>query len=204
MPENQPTIERLLDELLEAQRSQLSGRYRYDGGANTHQAIHDPEASAGSRNAAIENPIYPLEEPIYLPDAVTSSDLAEARAGGPVFMLHIDIDGTDPLNVVSGVIAQGLSNVAGGVRPSHFIGRVTSDSLEGAMRHLVVEDFSFQWPDANGSMIDQLEIKLTALSSVTPTAEVSFIARGSGHRHGPYTVQQESTYFRELEVEIDR
>jgi hypothetical protein len=207
MPENQPSIERWLEELLEAQRSQLSGRYRYDGGANAHQAIHDPEASARSRNAAIENPIYPLEEPIYLPDALTSSDLTQARAGrlgGPVFTLYIDIDGTDPINVVSGIIAQGLSNIAVGVASSHFIGRVTSDTLEGAMRHLVVEDFSFQWPDANGGVIDELEIKLTALSSVTPTAEVSFIARGSGHRYGPYTVQQESTYFRELEVEIDR
>jgi hypothetical protein len=204
-------LRRALKELRGAQREseaprQLSGRYQYNRGVSTRQASGGTEASARSRYAMIDNPIYPLEEPIYLPDPVTpggSTKEPAGRQGGIRFTLNIDIDGTDPLNIVSGLVAQDFSNAAGGSEPSHFIGQVTSDTLSGGTRDLVVEDFRFRWPEAGGGEVDRLEVKLAVSSSATPTAQATFIATGSNHRLGPYTAQQASPYFQDVEVEVD-
>lgn len=189
------------------QRTQLSGRYQYNGGVVARQAANSTEGSAEARQATIENPVYLVEEPIYL-DSVDDSGQGLERSQGETFgfTLHIDIDGSYPLNVVSGTVVQDLPTSAGGSERAHFIGRVTSDTLVGGVRKLVVGDFSFQWPgpDASGVTIDRLEVNLPASFPLAPKVEVSFVATASSHCHGPYIAQQESTYFRAVEIEVDR
>ncbi|MGK7914492.1 MAG: M28 family metallopeptidase [Prochloraceae cyanobacterium] len=178
----------------------LSGRYKYNGGANARNGMRDTETAALAGEEALSNPSINLPEPSYISDSLDWDWIWQLR-----FTLHIDIDGHNPLNVVSGTVARGLYVV--GTFPPHFIGRVTSNTLSGTTRNLIVEDFTFSWPGSSVT-IDKLGIALTGGSILfppyPPQAEVTFISQASGTSYGPYTVQQESRYFRDVEVDVDR
>ncbi len=171
----------------------LSGRYVYNGGVSSR---HDGVAGGNSRaytRAELENPMYALPTPVFI-------DAAREGTGGAElsFSLHVDIDGPDPLGVVSGELA---GRAGAGDSPVHFIGRVSQNNPVGAARTLVVDDFSFAWPDS-GHLIDRLELSISTAGG-TPSADVTFIAVTSDRRHGPYKVTQESPFFRHVEVEVD-
>jgi hypothetical protein len=193
----------------ELQRKQLSGRYLYNGEVFARQAANSAEGSAEARYATVTEPIFtPVQDAILLPGPV--DDLGANLDGGQRealgFRLHLDIDGSYPLNVVSGTVLQDLASSAGGSERAHFIGRVTSDTVAAGIRKLVVEDFSFRWPGTEGNegLIDRLQIDLKTSFPLAPSIEVSFIATDTNESHGPYIVHQESTYFHTVEVEVDR
>lgn len=170
-------------------RMQLSGRYKHNGG------VAEQAGRGGVRIASEPSTVHNLDAPIFVDDPAidpaSSDSIIELR-----FNLHIDIDGTDPLDVVSGIVAQGLGE------PAHFIGRVTSNSAAISGRDLVVEDFSFVWP-GTGETVNRLEVGVSGGGGMTPTAEVTFVT-SSSRRHGPFVVRQESTFFRDVEIEVDR
>ena len=178
-------------------RPQLSGRYSHNGGASARTGRGYVEMRDAPSDRILKNPIYNIEEPIFIPPLDWWHVFNQLR-----FTLHVDIDGTDPLNVVSGTVSKGLYFI--GTSPPHFIGQVTSNTSSGSVHNLVVENFSFAWPQSSVT-IDRLEIAITGKSIlIKPTAEVTFISTGTGQRFGPYSVTQESIYFREVEVEVDR
>ncbi len=174
---------------------QLSGRYTCNGGAGGRIAT-----SAGGRRlttAELTNPLYRLEEPVYIsgePPVASPVPVSEE----PAFTLHVDIDGTDPLAVVSGYVASGRV----GAPAAHFIGRVTSDSPGESARAVVVEDFRFAWPGSTNE-IDVLQLDVIAAPGAPPAADVTFVATAPNRRYGPYRAVQQSTYFREVHVEVD-
>lgn len=171
-------------------RSSFSGRYTYNGGASLSNARSAAQASATLVPSVLNNPIYPLNEPIYIPDWGKHPHAVR-------FTLNVDIDGIDPLGVVSGTVASGQTN------PTHFIGRITTDNIIALSRNIVVEDLSFIWSDSSYT-IDKLEINLTAAIFFPPTAQVTFISTATGRRFGSYLAQQASTYFQEVEIDVDR
>lgn len=177
---------------------QLSGRYKYNNGASTREGMLTRVSRYGYGIAVLADPIYKLEDVYYTVESAYASikELLKLR-----FTLHIDIDGTDPLDVVSGTVAKGLYRSPN--QPPHFIGRVTSNTWSGGTHNLVVEDFSFQWPYSTDT-IDRLEIAISGGWFAVPSADVTFIDTSRDHRHGPYSVQRESICFRDVEVEIDR
>ncbi len=170
----------------------ISGRYKYNGGATGRTGISVAEIEAMPSEVALTNPIYNIAQPIYIPN----QRLFPLR-----FTLHIDVDGTDPLNVVSGTVAEGRGLV--NRSSAHFIGRVTSNTLSSGVRNLVVEDFNFLWPE-NVNPIDHLEIAVAESIGIPPIADVTFVATGPNIKYGPYSVKQESKYFLDVEVEVDR
>ena len=171
-------------------RQGYSGRYAYNGGA-----VRD--ADAAGRAEQLADPAFTRDEPIFRAPPVATGTPAQIMR--PRFTLHIDVDGTDALDVVSGSVARGLIPV--GAVP-HFIGRVTSNTGTMFSRKLVVEDFSFTWPGSS-TVIDRLVIRLTGHAFGTPTAEVTFY-RTSGKRHaGPFKAPRSSRYFRDVQVEVD-
>jgi len=187
----------------------FSGRYHYNGGASSREGLPILEAQLGSSYDALRNPIYDLDEPIYVEEAAFLEVLAQPSVVHKSFWellkirftLHIDIDGADPLDVVSGTVAKGVVSIIGWL--PHFIGRVTSNTFCAGGRNLVVEDFSFQWPVSTDT-IDRLEIVVTRSGFAAPTADVTFIDTARSISHGPYTATRESRYFRDVEVEVDR
>jgi hypothetical protein len=214
MSENDTSLAGLFDTVgaavnRELQRTQLSGRYLYNGEVVARQAADTGEGSAGARYATTTDPIFsPVNGAIDLPNPVDDSGASVdgGRRESLGFTLHLDIDGSYPLNVVSGTVVQDLPTSSGGSERAPFIGRVTSDTVTGGIRKLVVGDFSFRWPgtEGNGTIIDRLEVDLPTSFPLRPSLEVSFMATASDYRHGPYIVHQESTYFRTVEVEVDR
>ncbi|MGY1776775.1 M28 family metallopeptidase [Geodermatophilus sp. SYSU D00804] len=156
---------------------QLSGRYAFNGGVADRA---EPEDDT---------------QPVL-------TDLAFDREGRqqlrrPRFTLHVDVDGTDPLGVVSGTV---LISAASPGPPAHFIGRVTAET-PGLHRHdLVVTDLVLPW---GALVVDRLEIGLLRhRPAAPPVAEVVFVA-ATGTRFGPYRARQVSRWFREVEVEVD-
>ena len=83
------------------------------------RTITVPDAES---SAALRNPIYKLSEPVFI-----EASMAATRSGVPIrFSLHVDIDGQEPLNVVSGSVES-----TGGLEaevPQHFIGRVATNT----------------------------------------------------------------------------
>lgn len=152
-----------------------SGRYLFNGGA---QMDNTPSIST----------IHNIEEPVNSPSGSRSS-------GKLQFTLHIDIDGVNPLKVVSGVVAQ--AGIA-----KHFIAQVTSNERTSTGRELTSERFSFDWP-ATGESIDLLNISLFGAGTSNPDAEVTFITTRNVE-YGPFTASRASAFFRSVEVEIDR
>ena len=179
-------------------RRRLSGKYVYNGGASVRQERELAERYAGHDEKAIRDPVHIVGRPIHVVDDSVLTLLRRLR-----FTLHIDIDGTDPLNVVSGTLARGLYLFGAG-GPPHFIGRVTSSTATAAGRELVVEDFSFTWPGTSYT-IDRLEITIERPSWFgQAVANATFVSAGAGRRYGPYAAAQESIYFHNVEVEVDR
>ncbi|MGH2736410.1 MAG: hypothetical protein ACRDKZ_12585, partial [Actinomycetota bacterium] len=88
-----------------------------------------------------------------------------------------------------------------GTSPPHFIGRVTSNTGNLFGKNLVVEDFSFAWPGTS-TTVNRLEIALTGGFFATPTAQMTFKST-AGTTFGPYSVTQQSRFFREVQVEVD-
>ena len=179
----------------EPQAASLSGRYTFNGGVVARAGF----VSADRRPITpveLENPMYALDSPVY-------TEAEAARSGGtildaPVFTLHVDVDGTDPLGVVSGDVTSMATPMDA---PEHFIGRVSENLVEGGVRKLVVDQFRIIWRDT-GEMVDRLEMSLTA-GAGAPNADVTFVVVGGERRRGPYTVARESAFFRQVEVEID-
>lgn len=171
-------------------RSQWSGRYVHNGGAGDSLV-----ASDGSSNRPEPATIHDLDDPIFVDEteAPSAPEALKLR-----FTLHVDVDGSDPLQVVSATVSEGSGPAI------HLIGQVTENaaSASGDGRDLVVESFSAVWP-GTGERIERLELALAGAGLGAPTAAVTFVA-ASGRRHGPFTAAQVSTFFREVEVEIDR
>ncbi len=167
----------------------LSGRYKFNRGLKLI-AVKSYEYAL----APIKTPIYTVEDTARISNINSWMGIYALR-----FTLHIDIDGVDPLNVVSGTVTRWLPGSA-----PHFIGQVTSNTYSGGVRKLVVENFSFNWPSSS-DVIDKLEIDITGggWASTEPVAAVTFIDTTRNHTHGPYSTPQESIYFRDVEVEID-
>lgn len=178
----------------------FSGCYKYNGGANSREGRSFVDRASGQSVAAIENPIYRLDAPVYL-DSPDEYDAAARAPDQLRFTINVDIDGTDPLNVVSGTVALG-PNSPGAASPN-FIGRVTSNTAAGAGRTLLVKDFEFRWPGSNDS-INQLTVELTGASPSNLSAKLTFSDTVLNHQHGPYVVRRSSPYFREVEMDIDR
>jgi hypothetical protein len=173
-----------------ADDSSLSGRYVYNGGVG---------AGSGGLVDAHRRPLTPaeLDDPMHaLPSPVFVAPTAVGRApNDPAVTLHVDVDGTDPLGVVSGDVA-GVAVAA----PEHFIGRVVENLLDGVVRRLTVADFRLTWPDT-GEVVDRLEIAITGRD--TPSADLTFVTAGGRDRHGPFRMARESAYFRQVEIEVD-
>jgi hypothetical protein len=191
------------ENLLEALKNlpfQYSGCYKYNGGASSGKGRGFIDRNSGQSIAALRNPIYKLEEPVYIESAedYSLSDNSEEQLR---LTLNIDIDGSDPLNVVSGAVALGTSSPE--TPFPHFIGRVTSNSASVGGRNLVVEDFRFRWVETNNN-IDRLTIELNGSALIKPAARVIFHDTVRGDQFGPFLLQQESMYFREVEVDVDR
>lgn len=156
---------------------QLSGRYMFNGGAADRTERADDT------------------EPVLTDFALDRESRQQLRR--PRFTLHVDVDGVDALGVVSGTV---LVSAALPGPPAHFIGRVTSET-PGLHRHdLVVTDLVLPW---GALTVDRLEISLLRLRpTAAPEAEVVFVA-ATGTRFGPYRARQVSTWFRDVEMEID-
>ncbi len=182
----------------------LSGRYHYNKGATSRSLgarLASREISTVSR---ADKPTYTdmiqVEDDINAQIASSTTEIDWSQLQKLRFTLHIDIDGIDPLNVVSGTVYKGLMLLP----LPHFIGRVTSNTLAPGERNLVVEDFNFDWPGTT-TTIDRLEITLTGITwGETVNASVTFMSGARGMSYGPYSVAQDSTYFRDVEVEVDK
>ena len=202
-------------------RRQLSGTYVHNGGASARQAAFTDRAGDTVGSTTLNEASAPLDGPVFLPRPIPSPEPPpgpwpqplprpiplprsfDPPAESPVlrirFTVRIDIDGPDPLNVVSGSVAASFTTIN---PTAHFVGRVASLSVASGTTNLVVEDFQFIWP--LGGTIERLEIEIFQLSILgTPNARITFIEPG-GRRHGPFAVPQASRYFHELEYEMDR
>jgi hypothetical protein len=110
----------------------------------------------------------------------------------------IDVDGTDPLNVLSGAL-----------NGSHFIGRVTSSDIGASRARLILdseledgENFVLQWPYER-VRVERIQIDVRSCIR-PPTAEVRFFGGRGRITYGPYTVVRISPYFRDVEIDVDR
>jgi len=173
----------------------LSGRYKNKARASIYK---DPIIQNW-----LERPFVALESPIYLDPAISIIDQVTTLPSlyQICITLHIDIDGADPLDVVSGTVEKRRFFTV--VSSEHFIGRVTSNTYSRGVRNLVVEDLSFTWPGSTVT-IEKLEIAISGGGMLRPTAEVVYKDTDSIRRYGPYYVEQESIYFRDVEIEVDR
>ncbi len=145
----------------------------------------------------LREPVYKINAPIVAQDL---SEIYRRPWSSTSITLHIDIDGTDPLAVVSGTVSKQTLYTLGAIS-RHFIGQVTAQSgsvLTG--QTLVVENFEFTWPGTS-TIIDRCEIVLSNIFN--PNAEVSFLSTGGGKTYGPYSLERTSHYFHEVEFEID-
>lgn len=188
---NGPTSEvpRTLDQLDAplSERQQFSGRYIFGGGV-------DRRFSSNVSNQV--RTIFALDEPILV-----SGGVGEAFREPIRFNLHVDVDGSDSLGVVSGTLEHSDSSFPH--VGASFIGQIsTNDGSINGDRNLVVENFSFDWPQT-GEAIVRLEMVLMGGGVNPPRANVTFVTSGQ-RRFGPYVAEQISHYFRDVEIEIDR
>lgn len=165
-----------------AATGKLSGRYDFNGGVPMLSGRGFVDRS-GNRRAAIANPSHALTQPVF----------AAERATGTRLTLHIDVDGTDPLNVVSGVVADGGTE-------RHFIGRAQQAVTPTGVR-LTVKDFSFKWPGKTNS-VTKATIDVTDSTLTGVVATITFTA--GTKTFGPFSAKKVSPWFREVEVDVDR
>ena len=132
----------------------------------------------------------PLPTPFPIPEGPLAQRLR--------FTLHVDIDGSDALNVVSGNVARGL--LVAPATLERFIGRVTASSSSSGVVNLVVEDFSMPFP--GGGICTRVEIGLNGAPS-SHQADTTFVLT-DGRRMGPHRAIRQSQFFREIEIEVDR
>lgn len=189
------------DTLVEALRAlpfQFSGSYEYEGGARGAEGRRTKVGGTEPSSAALRNPLYRLTQPVY----VEEEEPADARHQSAArFSLAIDIDGPNPLNVVSGSISAGP--VTSGALPVHFLGRVEANAAISGGRRLTVGDFEFEWPNST-NRVTRLDLVLTGSPLTIPVAEVTFVDVAQDRRYGPFVVEQASSYFHEIEVDLDR
>ena len=115
--------------------------------------------------------------------------------------LHIDIDGSNPLNVVSGSVAE-LRLYPVIRRPVHFVGQVVKNKTDPDGRTLMVEGLAFTWPGTRET-ITRLMIKLTPTlpSESTLMAEVTFITAGC-RTEGPFILNRSAVGSRDEEATV--
>ena len=177
-----------LQESSQPTAGQLSGRFSYGSGAGRGRGMSAREFLGQTPVAMSNDPIYDLQEPIYRPEPISYNE-DHVR-----FTLHIDIDGIDPLQVVSGTVAVAHHP------ERHFIGRVTENTVSSQGRDLLVQDLSLYWP-GSGETIESLKVSLVGMP-LLPQALVTFVA--PLRSWGPFTADRESPFFRDVEFEVDR
>lgn len=176
---------------------QWSGRYVYSSLKSIPYAKADELIRQAHAQRLLRiNPSYKLKQPIARQPEIAELFLKTFTT----IRLHIDIDGTNELDVVSGTVNR-WNHYSYRFSTAHFIGRVTSNTAIVGGRQVVVEDFSFSWP-LTTRIIDRLEITLSNIWR--PTASATFLCTADGKTYGPYTIPRTSVYFHEVEFEIDR
>lgn len=184
-------------EVLRSLPFRLSGCFRFNGGASNEPGRGRVDRRAGLSHAELSNPLYELPSPVLFEQP--SNGTRARRNDGVRFTLRIDVDGDDALGVVSGTLAAG----GGGAPYPHFVGKVTEDTEIQQGRRLVVGEFRMPWP-GTVHVVDRIEIELSGSPLNQPKASVLFRATDTERDFGPFVAAQDSTYFREVEVEIDR
>jgi Peptidase family M28 len=165
-----------------AATGKLSGRYDFNGGVPVLSGRGFVDRG-GNRRAGLSDPSHALDAPIFL----------NARNTGTRLTLHIDVDGPDPLNVVSGSVADGDTE-------RHFIGRATQTITPAGVR-IAVQDFSFKWPNTTRSVTKaEIEVTESSLTGIVATAKFT----GGSQSFGPFSAKKVSSWFREVEVDVDR
>lgn len=149
------------------------------------------------RIRVLREPVYKMSSPVVLQD---QPEITYKPWSITNVTLHVDIDGTDPLAVVSGTISRQTMYTFGAIS-RHFIGQVTSRSgLLFADQTLVVENFEFTWPTTS-TVVNRCDIVLSNIFN--PSAEATFVSADGSKTFGPYALNRKSTYFHEVEFEID-
>ena len=87
--------------------------------------------------------------------------------------------------------------------PQHFIGRVNANTATVNGRRLIVGEFRFKWPET-GDRIDRIDIDVTGTAITAAIAEVTFVDTAHDRRFGPFTAERSSTFFHDVEVDLDR
>jgi hypothetical protein len=149
------------------------------------------------RIRVLREPVYKMSSPVVLQD---QPEITYKPWSITNVTLHVDIDGTDPLAVVSGTISRQTMYTFGTIS-RHFIGQVTSRSgLLFADQTLVVENFEFTWPTTS-TVVNRCDIVLSNIFN--PSAEATFVSADGSKTFGPYALNRKSPYFHEVEFEID-
>lgn len=179
---------------------QVSGRFKYTGSGDQNDSRRDLSLAGAYRIRDEARRRSHGEASVIDADPVFVTDKAEfaARRSMIEIVLHVDVDGTDPLHVVSGTVQKGM--LLPGQDPAHFVGRVTSDSMSGSDRILSVQDFSLTWP--GGSQFDEAIVRLP--NGSRPTASIQFTDSSTGTQMGPFNAVRTSKFFREVEFDYDR
>jgi hypothetical protein len=177
-------------------------RWSYSGRYQLGKTMAPKKKEAILPRGSTMSPSAYVDEGLYLPDKMLGATDALTFEKRLAIQLRIDIDGRDPLDVVSGTVSE-LLPFPTLRKPSEFIGKVVKNKKITDGRSLIVEEFTFTWPGTR-EVIDRILVNLTpALPSLaTPTAEVTFITTGRRLK-GPFTLNRTSQYFRDVEVEVD-
>jgi hypothetical protein len=124
----------------------------------------------------------------------------KGKDGAPSFTLHVDIDGRDPLNVVSCTFDSD-EQCEGMGEHCHFVGRVQKNVPTMLGRGLVAGNFEVTWP-GSAALIDRLEILLRYSAENQLWCDVSFYDKSQARIYGPFSAPRELAWFREVELEI--
>lgn len=179
---------------------QVSGKFKYTGSSDRNDNRRDLSLAGAYRTRNEARRRSHGEASVFDAEPMFVADKAEfaARRSMIEIILHVDVDGADPLNVVSGTVQKGM--LLPGENPAHFVGRVTSDSMSGSDRILSVQDFTLRWPD--GGQYNEAIVRLRDGSP--PTASIQFNDSAAGIQMGPYNAVRTSKFFREVEFDYDR
>jgi len=178
----------------------LSGRFRYTGSGmednnrnnfSLRGSLRDQDER---RRRSFDETSAFDPEPVFVSDKV---EFAASRATIEI-VLHVDIDGTNPLDVVSGTVQKGM--LLPGQNPEHFVGKVASRVHSDDGLTLTVRGFSLNWPDRG-----RFDSAVVIVRDQSPsTATISFSNASSDTLIGPFTATHFSRFFREVELDYDR